>query len=124
MSVDDLLHLLERGAAFEQFAGSRVSGAAAQIRIVLEHMGCEPQRLLPEIGWRTGIVGKHSHDVLSLKHRPDAPADRLAAVGGDHLDRNAEVVADEFKELAQPHGFGCGSDLGRRADRQIDHKMR
>ena len=70
------------------------------------------------------IVGKHRHDVLGLKHGPDAPADRLAAVGGDHLDRDAEVVADEFKEFPQPHGFGRGSDLCRRTDRNIDHKMR
>ena len=52
LSVDDLLHLLERRAAFEQFAGARVARAAAQIRIVFEDMRREPQRLFPEIGRR------------------------------------------------------------------------
>ena len=99
LSVDDLLHLLERFAAFKKFACARITGSAPQIRIVLQYMGRQPQRLLPEIRWRIGFVGKHRHDVLGLKNGPDTPADRLAAVGSDHLDRDAEVVADEFKEL-------------------------
>ena len=61
---------------------------------------------------------------MRLQHRPDAAADRLAAVGGDHLDGNAEVVADEFEKFAQPHGFRWRCELCRRADRQIDHQMR
>ena len=62
-------------------------------------------------------------DVLCFEHRTNAVADRLATVSDDNLDRDAEMVADEFEQLTQSHGLHGVSDFGRRPDRQIDHKM-
>ena len=103
LRFDDLLHLLQRRAAVEQFAGPRITGSAAQLRIVFQQMGGKPQRLFAQVRRRCGIVGQHGHHVLGFEHRTDAVADRLAAVGRDHLHRYAEVIADEFEQFAQPH---------------------
>ena len=123
LRLDDLVHLLERGAAVEQFLGAGIAGAAAQLGVVFEQMRGKPQRLLAQIAGRGRLVGQHRHHVLRLQHRADAVADRLAAVGGDHLDRDAEMIADEFEQLAQPHRLHRGGHLGRRADRQVDQQM-
>ena len=123
LRLDDLVHLLERGAAVEQFARARIAGAAAQLRIVFQQMRGEPQRFLAQIARRGRIVGQHRHHVLGFEHRADAVADRLAAVGGDNLDRDAEMVADELEQLAQPHGLHGVGEFGRRSDRKIDQQM-
>ena len=80
-----------------------IARSAAQVGIVFEQVGGEPQRLLAQIGGRRRIVRQHRHDVLGFQHRADAIADRLPPVGGDDFDRDAEVVADELEQLAQPH---------------------
>ena len=54
LRLDDLVHLLERRAAVEQFAGPRIAGAAAQLRIVFEQMRGEPQRFLAQVGGAAG----------------------------------------------------------------------
>ena len=123
LRIDDLLHLPERRAAVEQFAGSRITGAAAQLRIVFQQMGGKPQRLFPQVHWRCGIVRKHRHDVLGFENGADAVSDRLAAVGRDHFNRYAEAVADELEQFAQPHRLHAVDELGGRADRQVDQKM-
>ncbi len=101
LRVDDFLHFLQRRAAVEQFAGARVAGTATQLRVVFQQMRGKPQRLFAQVGRGVRLVGQNGHDVVGFQHRTDAVADRLAAVGRDHLDGNAELVADELEQLAQ-----------------------
>ena len=119
----DLVHLLERGAAVEQFPGARVAAAAAQPRVILEQMRGEPERLFAQVRRCVGLVGEHGHDVLGFQHRTDAVADRLPAIGRNHLDRDAKMIADEFEQFSQPHRFHGVGKLGGRADRQIDEQV-
>ena len=60
LRVDDLLHLLERRAAVEQFAGARIAAAAAQLRVIFQQMRGKPQRLFAQVGG-------------ALRHRWPAP---------------------------------------------------
>ena len=50
LRVDDLLHLLQGRTAVEQLAGARVSGAATELRVILQEMCGEPQRLFAQVG--------------------------------------------------------------------------
>ncbi len=104
LRVDDLLHLLQRRAAVEQFAGARI---AACRRATADRIPADAPRAAATS--RAGPAARPDRSVSTaitscgLEHRTDAVADRLAAVGRDDLDGDAEMVADELEQLAQPH---------------------
>ena len=97
LRIDDLVHLPQRGAAVEQFAGAGIARTATQLRIAIDEMRGQPQRLFAQVARRIGFVAQYRHDILGLQHRTNAVSDRLATVRGNHFDRNSEVIADEFE---------------------------
>ena len=66
--------------------------STANVGIELQHPSSQAQRLLTEIRGRFRLVVQHLHDVPCFKHRADAPAYRLATVGHNHLNEEAELV--------------------------------
>ncbi len=80
LGVDDLLHLLQGHATLEQLASARISGAAAQLRIIFQEMGGKTQRFLAQIArvrparWRAP----------PSRHWPRAPGQFRCRSAGGH----------------------------------------
>ena len=84
LSFDDGLHLCQGSARFENIPSDNIALATAYIGVEFEDAPGQLQGFLAQVTGCEWIIIEHLHYISRFKHRANAPADGLAAIGNDH----------------------------------------
>ena len=117
------MHLGKGSAGIEDIPCDIETIAATDVRIELQHPSGQPQCLLTQVRRGIRIVLQYLHHVARLEHRTDTASHRLAAIGDDHLNEQAQPAGDVFEQLAQCLRLAHVANLGRRSHRDVDNEV-
>ena len=86
LSMNNPVHHFQRAAGSQNLFGNVISLSAAQFRVKFQQAPGQKKRFFQQILRRVFFVAQNFHYVPRFQHRPDAVADRLAAVGNHHVN--------------------------------------
>ena len=86
LSMNNPVHHFQRAAGSQNLFGNVISLSAAQFRVKFQQAPGQKKRFFQQILRRVFFVAQNFHYVPRFQHRPDAIADRLAAVGNHHVN--------------------------------------